>query len=71
VGDEEACQGVVVGGGWPEGYSPRKPEAAAEEHLDGECRWDGPVRGLCQGGVGEHQQGVEKLGKGSRGAGRG
>jgi hypothetical protein len=23
VGDEEACQGVVVGGGWPEGYSPR------------------------------------------------
>jgi hypothetical protein len=23
VGDEEACQGVLVGRGWPEGYSPQ------------------------------------------------
>jgi hypothetical protein len=23
VGDQEACQGIVVGGGWPEGYSSR------------------------------------------------
>jgi hypothetical protein len=28
VGDEEACQGIVVGGGWPERYFSRWPVVA-------------------------------------------
>jgi hypothetical protein len=45
---------LVEGRDGRERGSPRESEAAAEEHLDGERRWEGPVRGLCRDEAEEH-----------------
>jgi hypothetical protein len=55
---------LVEGRDGPERGSPREPEAAAEEHLDGERCWEGPVRGLCQDEAEEHQQVVQMFSRG-------